>query len=61
MLLEEACDLLHEQIEKPLDIFLDPNIPDRTPFYLYKSNLVNLTNITSANYKTITDSSDFFE
>ena len=53
MLLEEACELLHEQIEKPLDPFLDPNIPDRSPFFNFKGFLVNLTNVTSGNYKTL--------
>jgi hypothetical protein len=51
-LLEEACDLLHEEVEKPMDPFLDPNIPDRSPFHLYKSNLMNLANVTRVNYKT---------
>lgn len=55
-LLEEACELLHEQLEKPLDPFLDPNIPDRTPFFKYKSTLINLSNVTSGNYKTLIDS-----
>ena len=52
-LLEEACELLHEQIEKPLDPFLDPNIPDRTPFFKYKERLINLSSVTSGNYKTL--------
>lgn len=45
-LLEEACELLHEQIEKPLDPFIDPNIPDRSPFYRYRSNVNNLADLT---------------
>lgn len=53
MLLEEVCELLHEQIEKPLDPFLDPNIADRSPFYNFKSKLINLSNGTRANYKTL--------
>ena len=56
MLLEEACELLHEQIEKPLDPFLDPNIIDRSPFNRYKALLVNLSNVTRTNYKTLVDS-----
>jgi hypothetical protein len=39
--LEKNCDYLHELIEKPLDPFLDPNITDRSSFYLYKGELVN--------------------
>jgi len=58
MLLEEACELLHEQIEKPLDPFMDPNIPDRSPFYKFKANVVNLSNVTSGNYKMIIESID---
>lgn len=50
MLLEEACDLLHEQIEKPLDPFLDPNIADRSDFFKFKSQLLNMTKITSSYY-----------
>lgn len=50
MLLEEACDLMHEQIEKPLDPFLDPNIIDRSDFYKFKSNLLNMTKITTNYY-----------
>lgn len=56
MLLEEACELLHEQIEKPLDPFLDPNIVDRSPFFNFKSKLINLSNVTRGNYKTLIES-----
>ena len=56
MLLEVACELLHEQIEKPLDPFLDPNIIDRSPFNRFKAQLVNLSNVTRTNYKTLVDS-----
>lgn len=52
---------MHEQIERPLDPFLDPNLPDRTPFFRYKENLVNLTNVTSKNYNTLIESNDLFE
>jgi len=55
-LLEEACDFLHEQIEKPLDPFLDPNSIDRTPFYKFKSGLLNQTTITSNYYKKLIES-----
>lgn len=33
MLLEETCDRLHEELEKPMDQYLDKQILDRTPFY----------------------------
>jgi len=56
MLLEEACELLYEQIEKPLDPFLDPNITDRTPFFKFKASLNNLSDLTSRNYKTLLES-----
>ena len=56
MLLEEACELLHEQIEKPLDPFLDPNIVDRSPFQKHKSHMVNLSNVTRTNYKSLVES-----
>lgn len=52
MLLEEACDLLHEQIEKPLDPFLNPDITDRSPFFKFKSSLVGLSNATKSNYES---------
>ena len=42
-MLEEALDRLHEQVEKPLDKYLDPETILKTDFFLYKSNLVNLT------------------
>jgi hypothetical protein len=32
-LLEEACDRLHELIEKPLDPYLDENTIERTTFF----------------------------
>ena len=55
MLLEEACDLLHEQIEKPLDPFLDPNMTDRSDFFKFKSSLLNMTKITSSYYQKMTE------
>ena len=60
-MLEEACELVHEQIERPLDPFLDPNIPDRSPFFKYKSDLINLTNVTNKNYNSLIKGNDFFE
>ena len=42
-MLEEALDRLHEQVETPLDVYLDPETILKTKFFLYKSNLVNLT------------------
>ena len=59
-LLEEACELAHEQIERPLDPFLDPNIPDRSPFFKYKAELINLTNVTNKNCQALMNSNDFF-
>jgi hypothetical protein len=32
-LLEETCDRLHEDLEKPMDQYLDKQVLDRTPFY----------------------------
>jgi ariadne-1 len=31
--LEKFCEELHKMVEKPLDVYLDPNILDRSPFY----------------------------
>ena len=59
MLLEEACELLHEQLEKPLDPYLDPNETDRSPFYRFKGIVINLTNVTAINYKAMTEHRDF--
>ena len=56
MLLEEACDLMHEQIEKPLDPFLDPNISDRSDFFKFKSSLLNMTKITTNYYEKMVES-----
>ena len=61
MLLEEACDLLHELMEKPLDPYLDQSDTDRSPFYRFKSHIVTLTNVTSVNYKAMTEQSEFVE
>ena len=44
-MLEEALDRLHEQVETPLDVYLDPETILKTKFFLYKSNLVNLTQV----------------
>ena len=51
-LLEEACDKLHEQVETPLDPFLDKNDPDRTSFYQFRSNMVNISNLANSNYNS---------
>ena len=34
--LEKYCDHLHGLVEKDLDQFMDPNITDRNPFYLFR-------------------------
>jgi hypothetical protein len=44
--LEKNCDYLHELTEKPLDPYLDPNIPKRSHFYNFKSELVNYFQVT---------------
>ena len=44
--LEENTEHLHELSEKKLDVFLDPNLIDRAPFYLYKSQLTDYAHVT---------------
>ncbi len=44
--LEKNCDYLHELIEKPLDPYLDSQVIDRSPFYAFKSDLVNYFQVT---------------
>lgn len=44
--LEENTEHLHELVEKPLDPFLDPEVLDKSPFYQYKSDLTNYTQVT---------------
>ena len=56
MLLEEACELLHEQVERPLDPFVEPNINNKSRFNRFKTKLINLTNVTRSNYKTLVES-----
>lgn len=55
MLLEEACELLHEQIEKPLDPYLDPHNADRSPFHRFKSHVITLTQVTKVNHTAMTE------
>jgi len=40
--LEKYCDTLHGMIEAPLDKYLDPNILDRSPFFLFKGKAIGL-------------------
>jgi ariadne-1 len=44
--LEENTEHLHELVEKDLDPFLDETITDRSPFYIYKSELTNYYAVT---------------
>ncbi len=44
--LEKNCDQLYELVEKPLDPYLDTYIIDRSPFYMFKSQLVNFYQVT---------------
>lgn len=37
-------------VETPLDVFLDPNIVDRSPFYKFKSQLVSYFEATKKYY-----------
>eukprot|EP00357_Protocruzia_adherens_P007125 CAMPEP_0114976138 /NCGR_PEP_ID=MMETSP0216-20121206/2500_1 /TAXON_ID=223996 /ORGANISM="Protocruzia adherens, Strain Boccale" /LENGTH=503 /DNA_ID=CAMNT_0002337021 /DNA_START=56 /DNA_END=1567 /DNA_ORIENTATION=- len=51
--LEENSDYLHELLEKPLDPFLDPNTEDKAPFYHYKGELTNYTEVTRKFFKNL--------
>ena len=53
--------MLHEIIEKPLDPFLDPNIADRSPFFNFKSKMVNLATVTETSYRSFIDALKEFE
>jgi ariadne-1 len=44
--LEENTDRLHELVEKPLDEYLDHEKTDKAPFYHYKSDLTNYSQVT---------------
>jgi len=48
--LEKYCETLHKMVETPLDVFLDPNIVDRSPFYKFKSQLVCFFEATKKYY-----------
>jgi len=43
MLLEEACESTHKEMESDINKYLDISVTDRTPFFLFKANLTNLT------------------
>ena len=51
--LEKYCDHLHELVEKDLDQFMDPNITDRNPFYLYRGQLTSFYESTKRFYKNL--------
>jgi len=44
---------LHELVEKDLDQFMDPNITDRNPFYLYRGQLTSFYESTKRFYKNL--------
>ena len=48
--LEKFCEHLHGILEKPLDVFLDPNIIDKSPFYRFKSELISYYTATQKYY-----------
>ena len=56
--LEENTEHLHELAEKKLDEFLDPENLDRSPFYHYKSNLTNYTQVTKRFLANLLDGID---
>ena len=39
--LQRHCDHLHHLVEKDLNVYLNPNSDDRSPFYKYKEELVD--------------------
>ena len=42
-------------VERPLDVFLDPNIIDRSPFYKFKSSLISYYETTKKYYKALVE------
>jgi len=42
-MLEEACENCHKVLESDLSSFLDEESPDRSPFYKFRGNLINLS------------------
>lgn len=44
--LEKNCEHLHEMAEKDLELFLDVNDLDKSPFYHYKGDFVNYSQVT---------------
>lgn len=51
--LEKYCDTLHKMVEMPLDVYLDPNIIDRSPLYKFKSQLVSYYEATKKYYRAL--------
>ena len=51
--LEKNCDKLHELTEKPLDPFIKEDVTDRSPFYLYRSELINYYKVTRKFYENL--------
>ena len=52
-MLEYFCDRLHGQVERNLDEFLDPNILDKAPFYLYRDAMKTLASSTKQFYSNM--------
>jgi hypothetical protein len=45
-------------VEKPLDVFLDPNILDRSPFYQFKGKLISFFEATKKYYKALIEGTE---
>ena len=40
-------------VEKPLDPYLDPNIIDRSPFYLFRDKMISFYEATKKYYRSL--------
>jgi hypothetical protein len=55
MALEEACELMHQLLEKDLSPFLDTSIVDRSPFYKFKADVTNKMEILRNSYRSFVE------
>lgn len=49
--LEMLCEQIQGLTEKDLKVYADTNEVDRSPFYLYRGELINLTKLLNDQYR----------
>jgi hypothetical protein len=54
--LERFCDTLHKMVESPLDVYLDPNILEKSKFYHFRGQLISYFEATRKFYSALVQS-----